>query len=72
MNTKIQSTPIEILEYCVGETNPDELGETTMNPNTRDIIKVVGTLDDDETELNKILFGGNADLRKDFIQEKIS
>lgn len=43
-----------------------------MNPNTRDIIKVVGTLDDDETELNKILFGGNADLRKDFIQEKIS
>lgn len=55
----------------LGETNPDELGETTMNPNTRDIIKVVGDMSDSESELNKVLFGSNADLRKDFIQENL-
>ena len=42
-----------------------------MDPDTRDIIKVVATMDNTENELNKILFGGNADLRKDFIQENL-
>lgn len=42
-----------------------------MDPATRDIIKIVPTMDSSENDLNKILFGGNADLRKDFIQENL-
>ena len=68
---KIQSMPIEIQDKHVGEVNPEELRITTMDPDTRDIIKVVATMDTTENELNKILFGGNADLRKDFIQENL-
>lgn len=55
----------------LGEVNPEELRVTTMDPATRDIIKIVPTMDSSENDLNKILFGGNADLRKDFIQENL-
>ena len=55
----------------VGEINPEELAETTLNPEKRDIIKV--TIDDLQSSknLNQILFGGNPDKRKNFIQERI-
>lgn len=52
----------------LGEMNYTQLGETTMHPATRTLLKV--TVDDAE-EVNKIfdqLMGTNAQLRRDFIE----
>lgn len=62
----------EIQRYKgLGEMNADQLWETTMNPETRTLIKV--TVDDlvvAERQLN-ILMGDNAQLRKDWITNNI-
>lgn len=62
----------EIQRYKgLGEMNADQLWETTMNPETRTLIKV--TIDDlivAERQLN-ILMGDNAQLRKDWITNNI-
>lgn len=55
----------------LGETNPEDLAVTSLDQETRDIIKIILDDEDDAEKYNKILFGNNADLRKDFIQENL-
>lgn len=51
----------------LGELNAMELRETALDPNNRTLIQVKANRNESEEELFKILFGPNADLRKDFI-----
>ena len=51
----------------LGEMNPDQLWETTMNPDTRKLIQI--TLDDAEAaeETLSVCMGENIQARKEFI-----
>lgn len=53
----------------LGEMNPEQLWETTMNPETRTIVKI--TLADVETanEVFSTLMGDRVDVRREFIQQ---
>lgn len=51
----------------LGELDGLELKETALDPEKRTMIQVQANKDETEEELFKILFGPNADLRKDFI-----
>lgn len=55
----------------LGESDPEELWETTMNPKTRRIIKV--TMNDVEktSDIVEILMGKKAELRRDFLEENL-
>ena len=69
---KKANSSFEIQRYKgLGEMNADQLWETTMNPETRQLIKV--NIDDlviAERQVN-ILMGENAQLRKDWINANI-
>jgi DNA gyrase subunit B len=53
----------------LGEMNPEQLWETTMNPETRNIIKV--NLEDEyiADEMFSVLMGSDVELRRDFIEK---
>jgi DNA gyrase subunit B len=70
LKQELKNTSFSIQRYKgLGEMNPRQLWETTMNPETRKLQKVEI---DDEIEADEIftnLMGSNAGLRKDFIIE---
>ena len=53
----------------LGEMNPEQLWDTTMNPDSRNIIKV--NLEDEyiADEMFSILMGADVEARREFIQE---
>ena len=58
-----------MLEYYVGEMDPDELGETILDRNNRNIKQITVTDVTKATELFEQLMGQSADLRKRYILE---
>ncbi len=55
----------------LGEMNPDELWETTLNPETRNLLRVeYSKKPKDDQELIQKLMGSDVSLRKEFISEK--
>jgi DNA gyrase subunit B len=72
LKTLNDSTKYERVRFKgLGEADAEELFETTLDPKRRDLIQV--DIEDFEgaDDLTKVLFGNNADLRKDFINEHL-
>ncbi|HOJ09978.1 MAG TPA: toprim domain-containing protein [Clostridiales bacterium] len=53
----------------LGENDPDMMWETTMNPETRRLVKVVPEDEEKTREVFDLLLGDNLQGRKDFIEE---
>ncbi len=53
----------------LGENDPDMMWETTMNPETRRLIKIMPEQEDATKEMFDLLLGDNLQGRKDFIAE---
>ncbi len=53
----------------LGEMNPEQLWETTMNPDNRSLIKITKDDDVDADEIFSVLMGDNVEARKKFIEE---
>lgn len=54
----------------LGENEPDMMWETTMNPKTRRLIKVLPEDEEKTREVFELLLGDNLQGRKDFIEEQ--
>ena len=50
----------------LGEMNPSQLAETTMNPETRSLLQVL-QIDDDDYVIFETLMGDDVEKRRDFI-----
>jgi DNA gyrase subunit B len=53
----------------LGEMNAEQLGDTTLNPDNRTLLKVKVNLDDEADEIFTTLMGNIVEPRRDFIQE---
>ena len=53
----------------LGENDPDMMWETTMNPETRRLIKVMPDDEDSTLRMFDLLLGDNLQGRKDYIAE---
>lgn len=72
LDTLNKSTKFERVRFKgLGEADHEELEETTLDPAKRDMIQI--TVEDMEKakETNKLFFGANADLRKEFIHANL-
>ena len=66
----LRSKKFEVSRFKgLGEMNPSQLKETTMNPTTRKLIKVIAPADDLEATTNLVmnLMGKNPEPRFDYI-----
>jgi len=75
IKTKFKSIKYEVQRYKgLGEMNPEQLWETTMNPETRKLVKVSITDFDEAENLLKVLMGedNNTGDRKRFILSNVN
>lgn len=54
----------------LGEMNPHQLGETTMNPENRHVIQILLEHVDDANEVFELLMGKKADPRKNWMEKE--
>ena len=55
----------------LGESKSEDLEKTVLNPKTRDLIKVSLGNKEEADSNSKCFFGGNTELRKEFIKENL-
>ena len=53
----------------VGEMSPQQLWDTTMNPETRHLIQITDRDEEDTEEALEVCMGKDVKVRKDFIFE---